>query len=122
MIGERLESHDSPPWGALLLLVAGLGLAAAGWISGNNGIVPGAVLPMVVGGSLWIFGRERPFTATFREEGLEVENAGEPVLIPYASIQNIHVGGRAANRRDSAMLRPRSRCFTRVVSYVSPRA
>src|SRR5262249_9797709 len=48
--------------------------AAAGFICRNHGIVAGAVSPIVVGVSLWIFGRERPFTATTREEGLEVES------------------------------------------------
>ena len=97
MIGERLESHRSLPWGALLLLAAGLGLAAAGLISGIDEMVIAAVLPLALGGSLWLLGRESPFTATCREEGLEIERAGEPILVPYASIQNIKVGGRLAD-------------------------
>jgi hypothetical protein len=56
-----------------------------------------AVLPLTLGVSLWLVGRESPFTATCREEGLEIERAGEPILVPYASIQNIKVGGLLAD-------------------------
>jgi hypothetical protein len=97
MIGERLESHGLLPWGELLLLAVALGLVAAGLIYGINGMVIGAVLPLAMGGTLWFLGRERPLTATFREEGLEIETAAEPILVPYASIQNIKVGGRLAD-------------------------
>ena len=97
MIGERLESHYNLPSVAFLLLVAGLGLAAAGLICGFRELVPAAVLPLAVGGSLWFLGQERPFTATFREEGLEIESAEGPILVRYASIQNIKVGGRPAD-------------------------
>lgn len=94
MIGERLESHRNLPWVALLLLAAGIGLAVAGLSSGINAMVTGAVLPLALAGSLWFLGQEQPLTAMFREDGLEIENAGEPILVPYASIQNIQVGGR----------------------------
>ena len=89
MIGQRIESRGNRSWVVLLLLAAGLGLVAAGLISGLHALAAGAVLPLALGGSLWLFGRERPFAATFREEGLEVESAGGPILVPYASIQNI---------------------------------
>jgi len=97
MIGERLESHGNLPWGALLLLAVGFGLVIVGLIYHNNWFVTGAVLPAALAGSLWFLGRERPLAATFREQGLEIESATEPVLVPYASIQNIKAGGRLAD-------------------------
>lgn len=96
MIGERLESHRSFPVAAPLLVIAGLGLAVAGVAWGINGLLVGAVLPIAVGGSLWFLAQDRPLTATFREDGLELEGDGEPVLIPYANIRNIKVRGRPA--------------------------
>jgi hypothetical protein len=97
MIGERIESVGGAPWEGLTLLAAGLVLAAAGWFSGISAMVAGAALPIALGGSWWFLGQERPLTATFREDGLEVETAGEPVLVPYASIRNLKVGRRAAD-------------------------
>ena len=97
MIGQRIESRGNRPWVVLLLLAAGLGLVAAGLISGLHALAAGAVLPLALAGSLWLLGRERRLTATFREEGLEVESAGRPILVPYASIRNIKVGGRLAD-------------------------
>jgi hypothetical protein len=97
MIGERLESRRHLPWVASLFLTVGLGLVVAGLVSGIKGLLAGAVLPIAIGGALWLLGRERPFAATVREEGLEIEGEGEPVLIPYASIQNIKVAGRPAD-------------------------
>ncbi len=80
-----------------MLLAVGLGFVTAGLIFGTHGLVTAAALPLALGGSLCLFGRERPLTATFREQGLEVEDAGPPVLVPYASIQNITAGGRLAD-------------------------
>lgn len=97
MIGERIESHRGFPWAAPLLLAAGLGLVVAGLASGINGLLAGAVLPVAIGGSLWLLGRERPLAATFREDALEIEGEQEPVLVPYTSIRNIKVGGRPAD-------------------------
>ncbi len=97
MIGERLESHGHHPWEALVLVAGGLALAAAGWISGIDGLAIGAVLPIALGGSWWFLGGERPLTATFREDGLAIESAEGPILVPFASIQNIKAGGRLAD-------------------------
>jgi len=97
MTGERLESRGDIPWVSLWLLAVGLGLAAAGLIFGTHWLVTGAALPLAIGGSMCLFGREPPLTATFRANGLEVEGAAAPVLVPYASIQNITAGGRLAD-------------------------
>jgi hypothetical protein len=97
MIGERLESHSDLPWSVLLFLAAGIGLAAGGLISGITGIAIGAVLPLALAGSIWLFGQERPFTATIREEWLEIESDTETTRVPYRGIQNIKAGGRLAD-------------------------
>jgi hypothetical protein len=97
MIGERLESRRTPPWGALLLSAGGLGLVATGLGTGINGTVAGAVLPLTLAASLWFLGQERPLTATIRQDWLEIESSEEPILIPYEGIQNIKVGGRLAD-------------------------
>ncbi len=97
MIGERLESRRGLRWGPLVLLAVGLGLVSAGLICGISEMVTGSVLPLSLGGALLVLGRERAFAATLREQGLEIEQAGEPFLVPYASIQNIKVGGRIAD-------------------------
>ncbi|MGO9469427.1 MAG: hypothetical protein ACLQIB_54365 [Isosphaeraceae bacterium] len=97
MIGERIESRGDLPWVWLFFLAVGLGLVTAGLIFGTHWLLTGAALPLALGGSLCLFGRERSLTATFREHGLEVEDAGPPVLVPYASIQNITAGGRLAD-------------------------
>ncbi len=82
---------------ALLLLAVGLGLVAAGGMYGIPGLFAAAVLPFVLAGSLWLLGEEPHFTATCREDGLLIESAENPVLVPYVSIQNIKVGGRVAD-------------------------
>lgn len=97
MIGERLESHRGFSPGAPVLLAVGLGLAVAGLAWGIEGMLVGAALPIAIAGSLWFLGQDRPLTATFREDGLEVESRGEPVLVPYATIRNLRVGGRPAD-------------------------
>lgn len=97
MIGERLEAHDPFPLGALLSLTAGVGMLAAGQGLGNVGLAVGAALPIAIGGMWWLLGADRPFTGTFRDDGLMVEGEGDPVLVPYADIRNIRVGGRPAN-------------------------
>lgn len=112
MIGERLESHHNLPLMALLFLAAGVGLVVAGLATGIHGMVTGAVLPLSLGGSLWLFGQERPLTATFREGGLEIETDGEPILVPYASIQDIKAGGHRQTPHVSARRPARSRWCT----------
>ncbi len=108
MIGERLESIGHLPRSALSLLAVGIGLLIAGLLSGINGVAIGAALPLLLGTSLWLFGQEPPLTARVREDGLEVENAGPPILVPYVSIQNITVAGRLADpariRKDSCSI------------------
>jgi hypothetical protein len=94
MIGERLESRLGPPWAALVFLAVGFCLVAAGLISGIHALAIGAVLPVAIFGSFWLLGQERPLSARLLDQGLEIENAGQPTLIPYASIQNIRVGSR----------------------------
>ena len=69
MIGERIESQHSLPLMAFLFLAAGVGLVVAGLATGVHGMVTGAVLPLALGGSLWLFGQERPLTAMFRDTG-----------------------------------------------------
>jgi hypothetical protein len=97
MIGERIESQHSLPLMAYLFLAAGVGLVVAGLATGVHGMVTGAILPLALGGSLWLFGQERPLTAMFRDTGLEVETDGEPILVPYTSIQDLKAGGRPAD-------------------------
>ncbi len=97
MIGERIEASHPFPIGAALILAAGLALAAVGLGTGNRDVAIGGALPIAAGAMLLIWGIGRPFAARFREDGLLVEGQGEPVLVPYASIRNIKVGGRLAN-------------------------
>lgn len=97
MIGERIEARNAFPLGAALLLVAGLGLVAAGLGTGNRDLAIGGALPIAIGAAWWTLRPGRPFTATFQEDGLLVEGEGEPYLVPYASIRNVKVGGRLAN-------------------------
>lgn len=99
MIGERLESQFQVPWFALLLLIAGLGLMAVGFSTQASPMVAASVLPLAVGASLLVFGRPPQFSALVREDGLEVEGSGGPLLVPYASIRNIKANGRPADPR-----------------------
>jgi hypothetical protein len=97
MIGERLESQGGLPWAALLVLAVGVVLVATGLTPGLHELATGGVLPLALGASFWLMGRERHFTATVREEGLDIETGVEPILVPYMSIRNIKVGGRLAD-------------------------
>jgi hypothetical protein len=97
MIGERLESQRKLPLGALLLLITGVGVGATGWVFGNHDVVTAAVLPLALGLTFFVRAQERFFTATFRDEGLEIESTGEPTLVRYQGIRNITVGGRPAD-------------------------
>jgi len=98
MIGQRVESRHGIPWGAVLLLMAGLGLGGVALAIGSSELAVGAVLPLALGGSFWLLGLERPFTATFHEEGLEIE--GTPGLVPYASLQSVWAAGRSPEPAD----------------------
>ncbi len=81
MIGRTVRSRPEPVVWALLLIGLGFVLAIAGPLAGWPVLLPAALLPLAVGGSLLVLGRERPFVARFTEAGVE---AGDPpVLVPY---------------------------------------
>jgi hypothetical protein len=96
MIGTRIESRRSVSAWIVFFIVAALGACAAGIVLRMNGFLVGAILPLAIAGALALFGWQRPFAGTFRDNGLEIENGDQTALIPYSSIQNVKVGGKMA--------------------------
>jgi hypothetical protein len=87
MIGERIESSRRLPWGALLLVVGGLGLGAVGLAVRSATMANVAILPLALGLTGAIRARARTFAASFTSEAIVVEGAA--ATIPYTSIRNV---------------------------------
>jgi hypothetical protein len=104
MIGQRVESQRGLPWGSLLLLFIGVDLVVGGSVLRASGLALTGVLPLALGLSFGLLGRERPFVATFTEEAIEAEEPSS--TIPYAQIQNVWAGGQP---QDPVTFRDKSR-------------
>src|ERR1700735_3302065 len=91
MIGSRIESRGGLPWGALLFLTIGFALLVGGVGLGQAPLLIGAALPISIGLSLWLFGRERNFVAEFTEQSIEVEHP--MASIPYDGLRDVRAGG-----------------------------
>ncbi len=97
MIGRTVKSRPNPIWGVVILVCAGLGVAAAGPLTGTSWPPVAAVLPLAFAAALLVMGRDRPFSATFTAETMEVEDPS--VSIRYDQMRNVRADGLARDPR-----------------------
>jgi hypothetical protein len=90
MIGERIESQQRFPFGAVFCFAVAVVFvgAAAAFRSPHPAVF--AVLPAAVGAGL-LLGRGRPFRAEITREGLEIEEP--PLVLAYADIEAARMPG-----------------------------
>ena len=93
MIGRTVRSRRVSVLGAVLLLGIGLGVAAAGPPTGTTWPSVAAVLPLALGIAFLVMGSERPFSATFTADAIEIDDS--PSSIRYDQIRYVWANGLA---------------------------
>jgi hypothetical protein len=93
MIGQRVESRPAPTWFAILLVCVGVAAITAAPATGKSWPAIAAALPLAIGVSLLVMGRDRPFAATFTAETIEVEDP--PASVRFDQMLHVRAGGRA---------------------------
>jgi hypothetical protein len=91
MIGQTIESQNPFPWAALCLLLAAVTMLFAAVLSHSINWAVGAILPVLTGIGL-LLAREKPFSATFTEQSVEVTEP--PQTVRYAAMEGLKAKGR----------------------------
>jgi hypothetical protein len=93
MIGSRIESRRSLPWGSLLFLTGGLCMLGGGLVYRETSLAIASALPLAIGACVLFFGQVRQLSAEFTDDSIEIDDP--PTSIPYAAMENVRTGGFA---------------------------